>query len=76
VESAKECFNAVNIQPSNISDLSEVITSASFHPALCNLLLYSTSLGAVHLCDLRDSALLKSGSVSGCRRRRRLIARR
>lgn len=60
VEHPNETFNIVNIKPDNLADLSEVITCASFHPTHCGLLLYSTSLGATRLSDLRDSALLSN----------------
>ena len=37
--------------------LVEVITAAEFHPVHCNLFLYSTSRGGLHLADLREGAL-------------------
>ena len=58
-EVSNECFNILNIKPPNLADLQEVITSAAFHPTLCNMLCYSTSLGSVKLCDLRQNALVK-----------------
>ncbi|XP_052488512.1 serine/threonine protein phosphatase 2A 55 kDa regulatory subunit B alpha isoform-like [Gossypium raimondii] len=39
---------------------SEVITSAEFHPAHCNMLAYSSSKGSIRLIDLRQSALCDS----------------
>ncbi|TYH36598.1 hypothetical protein ES332_D13G275400v1 [Gossypium tomentosum] len=36
---------------------SEVITSAEFHPAHCNMLAYSSSKVSIRLIDLRQSAL-------------------
>lgn len=58
VEHSSETYNIVNIKPDNLADLTEVITSANFHPTQCNVLTYTTSLGAIRLCDMRDSALL------------------
>jgi len=58
IEVSSEAYNIVNIKPENLADLSEVITCANFHPAHCNVLAYSTSLGATRLCDLRESGLL------------------
>lgn len=52
-----ECFTLVDLKPSNIQELSEVITSAAFHPTNCSQLLYSSSKGSIRLADLRDSAL-------------------
>lgn len=40
--------------------LSEVITSAEFHPTHCNTLAYSSSKGSIRLIDLRQSALCDS----------------
>jgi serine/threonine-protein phosphatase 2A regulatory subunit B len=40
--------------------LTEVITSAEFHPTHCNTLAYSSSKGSIRLVDLRQSALCDS----------------
>jgi serine/threonine-protein phosphatase 2A regulatory subunit B len=40
-----------------MEDLSEVITSAEFHPSHCHLFAYSSSRGTIRLCDMRDSAI-------------------
>jgi len=50
-------FNVVDMKPTNMEDLTEVITSADFHPSHCNLFLYSSSKGSLRLVDMRDSAL-------------------
>lgn len=47
----------VDIKPANMEDLTEVITSAEFHPHHCHLLVYSSSKGTLRLCDMRASAL-------------------
>lgn len=40
-----------------MEELTEVVTSALFHPQHCNIFAYSTSKGAVKLCDMRQAAL-------------------
>ncbi|KAA0201030.1 Serine/threonine-protein phosphatase 2A 55 kDa regulatory subunit B [Fasciolopsis buskii] len=52
-----QSFTIVDLKPTNMEDLSEVITCARFHPAECHLLAYSTSRGIVRLCDMRVRAL-------------------
>ncbi|XP_061339300.1 serine/threonine protein phosphatase 2A 55 kDa regulatory subunit B beta isoform-like isoform X1 [Gastrolobium bilobum] len=43
LEVSDECFNIIDMKPSNMEDLTEIITSAEFHPLHCNLLAYSSS---------------------------------
>jgi len=57
-----ECFNIVDIKPTNMEDLTEVITSAEFHPTSCNIFMYSSSKGTIKLGDLRSSALCDSSA--------------
>ncbi|XP_002170565.2 serine/threonine-protein phosphatase 2A 55 kDa regulatory subunit B alpha isoform isoform X2 [Hydra vulgaris] len=52
-----QSFNIVDIKPANMEELTEVITSAEFHPDSCNIFVYSSSKGTARLCDMRDSAL-------------------
>ncbi|KAI1717248.1 serine/threonine-protein phosphatase 2A 55 kDa regulatory subunit B alpha isoform [Ditylenchus destructor] len=52
-----ECFNIMDIKPTKMEELIEVITTASFHPVHCNIFAYGTSRGSLRLCDMRDSAL-------------------
>jgi serine/threonine-protein phosphatase 2A regulatory subunit B len=52
-----ESFNIVDIKPSNMDDLNEVVTSASFHPHQCNTFMYSSSRGIIKLVDMRQNAL-------------------
>lgn len=52
-----QSFNIVDIKPENMEELTEVITSAEFHPSQCNLMMYSSSKGSIKLCDMRDAAL-------------------
>lgn len=40
-----------------MEELTEVITSAAFHPHHCNLFMYSSSKGTIKLSDMRQNAL-------------------
>ncbi|XP_016510148.1 serine/threonine protein phosphatase 2A 55 kDa regulatory subunit B beta isoform isoform X1 [Nicotiana tabacum] len=57
LEVRDQCFNIIDMKPNNMEDLTEVITSAEFHPFHCNLLAYSSSRGFIRLVDMRKSAL-------------------
>uniref|UniRef100_A0A7C8YM68 Serine/threonine-protein phosphatase 2A 55 kDa regulatory subunit B n=1 Tax=Opuntia streptacantha TaxID=393608 RepID=A0A7C8YM68_OPUST len=57
LEISNQSFNIVDVKPQNMEDLTEVITSAEFHPHHCNMLAYSSSKGSIRLIDLRQSAL-------------------
>mmetsp|Transcript_50687 Transcript_50687/g.162252 ORF Transcript_50687/g.162252 Transcript_50687/m.162252 type:complete len:495 (-) Transcript_50687:67-1551(-) len=57
LEISNQSFNIVDIKPTNMEDLTEVITSADFHPSNCSLFAYSSSKGSIRLADMRDSAL-------------------
>eukprot|EP01112_Ceratiomyxa_fruticulosa_P005479 TRINITY_DN1610_c0_g1_i8.p1 TRINITY_DN1610_c0_g1~~TRINITY_DN1610_c0_g1_i8.p1 ORF type:complete len:479 (-),score=72.79 TRINITY_DN1610_c0_g1_i8:352-1788(-) len=52
-----QSFNIVDIKPANMEELTEVITSAEFHPQHCNLFMYSSSKGTIKLGDMRSAAL-------------------
>jgi serine/threonine-protein phosphatase 2A regulatory subunit B len=54
---SNECFNIVDVKPANLEELTEVITSSTFHPTHCSTFIYSSSRGSIRLADLRDSAL-------------------
>ncbi|KAK6030292.1 WD domain, G-beta repeat protein [Ostertagia ostertagi] len=56
-EITNESFNIVDIKPTNMEELTEVITAAEFHPHQCNWFVYSSSKGSIRLCDMRDRAL-------------------
>eukprot|EP01117_Protostelium_nocturnum_P005665 TRINITY_DN2045_c0_g1_i1.p1 TRINITY_DN2045_c0_g1~~TRINITY_DN2045_c0_g1_i1.p1 ORF type:complete len:393 (-),score=124.31 TRINITY_DN2045_c0_g1_i1:143-1321(-) len=60
LEDNKESFTCIDIKPTNMSELSEVITSATFHPFLCNQFIYSSSKGVVYQADMRTNALCES----------------
>ncbi|KAE8736505.1 Serine/threonine protein phosphatase 2A 55 kDa regulatory subunit B beta isoform [Hibiscus syriacus] len=57
LEVTDQSFNIVDMNTSNMEDLTEVITSAEFHPTHCNLLSYSSSRGFIRLVDMQQSAL-------------------
>lgn len=52
-----QSFNIVDIKPANMEELTEVITSAEFHPQHCNIFMYSSSKGTIKLADMRAAAL-------------------
>ncbi|KNC77492.1 protein phosphatase PP2A regulatory subunit B [Sphaeroforma arctica JP610] len=58
----KESFRILDIKPSNMEDLTEVITAAEFHPRECNTFMYSSSKGTIKLCDMRDAAICDNQS--------------
>ncbi|KAK9102209.1 hypothetical protein Sjap_019463 [Stephania japonica] len=62
LEISNQSFNIVDVKPANMEDLTEVITSAEFHPSHCNMLAYSSSKGSIRLIDLRQSALCDTHS--------------
>ncbi|KAF6164711.1 hypothetical protein GIB67_040963 [Kingdonia uniflora] len=62
LEVSNQSFNIVDVKPANMEDLTEVITSAEFHPTHCNMLAYSSSKGSIRLIDLRQSALCDTHS--------------
>ncbi|KAK9109009.1 hypothetical protein Sjap_017069 [Stephania japonica] len=62
LEISNQSFNIVDVKPVNMEDLTEVITSAEFHPIHCNMLAYSSSKGAIRLIDMRQSALCDTHS--------------
>mmetsp|Transcript_19822 Transcript_19822/g.23779 ORF Transcript_19822/g.23779 Transcript_19822/m.23779 type:complete len:508 (-) Transcript_19822:971-2494(-) len=57
LEISNQSFNIVDIKPSSMEDLTEVITSAEFHPIHCHILAYSSSKGNIRLADMRERAL-------------------
>lgn len=59
-----ECFNMVDLKPTNMDDLSEVITASEFHPSHCNIFIYGSSKGCVRMGDMRAAALCDQHSKS------------
>ncbi|KAG8495428.1 hypothetical protein CXB51_013163 [Gossypium anomalum] len=62
LEISNQSFNIVDVKPANMEDLTEVVTSAEFHPKHCNMLAYSSSKGSIRLIDMRQSALCDTHS--------------
>ncbi|XP_038879247.1 serine/threonine protein phosphatase 2A 55 kDa regulatory subunit B beta isoform-like isoform X2 [Benincasa hispida] len=63
LEISDQCFNIIDMKPSNMEDLTEIITSAEFDPLHCNLLAYSSSRGFIRLVDMRQSALCDHSAI-------------
>lgn len=59
---SNQSFNVVDIKPTNMEELTEVITSAEFHPHHCHIFIYSSSKGTIKLADMRQSALCDSSA--------------
>jgi serine/threonine-protein phosphatase 2A regulatory subunit B len=57
LEVTDQSFNIVDIKPTNMEELTEVITAAEFHPTCCSTFVYSSSKGTIRLCDMRAAAL-------------------
>jgi len=57
LEISNEAFTFVDIKPTNMNELAEVITSANFHPLECSQFIYSSSKGIAYLADTRAHAL-------------------
>lgn len=55
-----QSFNIVDIKPTNMEELTEVITCAEFHPQQCNLFMYSSSKGTIKLCDMRTNSVCQN----------------
>uniref|UniRef100_A0A6B2L3L5 Serine/threonine-protein phosphatase 2A 55 kDa regulatory subunit B n=1 Tax=Arcella intermedia TaxID=1963864 RepID=A0A6B2L3L5_9EUKA len=55
LEVHNETFSVLDLKPENMEDLSEVITTASFHPIHSYLFLWASSKGYINLCDMRQS---------------------
>ncbi len=53
LENNNIAYNVVDLKPSNIEDLAEVITHVEHHPTKPDFFLFSSSKGYVCTCDLR-----------------------
>jgi serine/threonine-protein phosphatase 2A regulatory subunit B len=49
-------FNMVNLKPSSLEELQEIITHVEFHPRRSDVFLFSSSKGYMSLCDLRENS--------------------
>ena len=56
LDNNKTAYNVVDLKPSNIESLSEVITSLEYHPQRSDMFLFSSSKGYISLCDMRISS--------------------
>ena len=64
LENNSELFCYIDTPTTNIEELSELITSAKFHPLNPNLLTFSNSMGVIKLCDLRISTNYLDGALT------------
>lgn len=64
LDSTNEAYNVVDLKPENLEEISEVITSAKFHPVNNNLFLYSTSRGIVKIGDLRKGSTCENTALT------------
>jgi len=46
-----------------MEDLTEVITSAQFHPNHCHIIMHSSSKGTIKIGDMRSSALIDNKAL-------------
>lgn len=61
IENTSTVYNILDIKPRNMEDLDEAITHCEFHPKMPSVLVYTTSKGFFHLCDLRESSSFQKG---------------
>ena len=64
-------FSVVDLKPANMEDLTEVITSAAFHPVDCNVLLYASLERVVQGPPFKAPPFNHSDPSSSGRRRSR-----
>ena len=62
LSTCRSSFNIVDLKPSNLETLSEVLTTVHCHPTHGHSFLYATSRGAVRLADMRAAALCEKHS--------------
>lgn len=53
IENHLTAFNIVDLKPSNIEELAEVITHVEYHPRRSDIFVFSSSKGYLCMCDLR-----------------------
>lgn len=49
-------YNVVDLKPTNIEELAEVITHVEHHPTKPDLFIFSSSKGYICTCDLRQNS--------------------
>lgn len=59
-------FNIVDIKPSTLEELTEVITAAECHPTDCSTFVYSSSRGTIRMGDMRSAALCDRAAKGAC----------
>ena len=64
LDDPQRTYNIVDIKPENMEDLTEVITSACYHPKDASIFLYTSSCGQVKQGDLRMSRNKESDFTS------------
>jgi serine/threonine-protein phosphatase 2A regulatory subunit B len=62
IEDNSVVYNVLDIKPTNIDELEEVISYSEFHPTNPHLFLYTTSKGFLHICDFREKSNFQSSS--------------
>ncbi|KAM7523588.1 hypothetical protein LguiA_013490 [Lonicera macranthoides] len=62
LEISNKSFNIVDVKPANMEELTDVMTSAKFHPTHCNMLAYSSLRGSIRFIDLWQLALCNTHS--------------
>lgn len=56
-------YNIVDLKPTNIEELAEVITHVEYHPKRSDVFLFSSSKGYINMCDLRISSQFNRSST-------------
>ena len=56
LEHPEKSLNVVDIKPADMEDLTEVITSISFHPNAANMMAMSSSKGCAYIADVREQS--------------------
>jgi serine/threonine-protein phosphatase 2A regulatory subunit B len=57
LEDSVEAYNVVDLKPTLIEELSEVITYVEYHPVRSDIFVFSSSKGYMRLCDLRMNSM-------------------
>jgi len=64
LEVSTEAFTIVDMKPTNMNELNEVITAAEFHPQHCSNFMFSSSKGTIYLADMRQKALCDKSLIA------------
>jgi hypothetical protein len=56
-------YNLVDLKPTHIEELEEVITHLEYHPRRSDIFLFSSSNGYISLCDLRINSQFNQFSL-------------